>query len=216
VILGAKAGVATLDLVPEVAFCDELAEVHVMVVGPLDTNVYVLRCRRSGEAVLIDAADHPELLLEQCRTLGVRSVLQTHGHHDHVGAVAPLRDAGYPVAVAAEDAAMLPGYDTILVDGQVIEVGELRVRALATPGHTPGSLCFEVQGTDILLSGDTLFPGGPGATGGDPDRFATIIDHIERKLFTLAPETVVLPGHGPSTTIGTERPQLANWVARGW
>ncbi len=187
-----------------------------MVVGRLATNVYVLRCRRTGEAVLVDAADRPDLLLEQSAALGVRSVLQTHGHHDHIRAVPAMRAAGYPVAVGAGDAAMLPGYDEILDDGAVVEVGELQVRTLATPGHTPGSLCFEVHGANLVLAGDTLFPGGPGATGGDPARFASIIHHIETKLFTLAPDTVVLPGHGPATTIAAERPQLPAWVARGW
>lgn len=201
---------------PELAFRDDRAEVHAMVVGPLSTNVYVLCCRRTGEAVLVDAADQPGLLLEHSRALGVRSVLQTHGHRDHIQAVPAMREAGYPVAVGAGDAAMLAGHDEILDDGEVVEVGALAVRVLATPGHTPGSLCFEVEGSDLLLSGDTLFPGGPGATGGDPRRFASIIHHIETKLFALAPQTVVLPGHGPATTIGLERPHLDAWVARGW
>lgn len=187
-----------------------------MVVGPLATNVYVLRCRRTGEAALVDAADSPQLLIEQSRALGVGKVLQTHGHGDHIQAVPALRAAGYPVAVGAGDAGLLPGYDEILDDGDVVEVGELEVRTLTTPGHTPGSLCFAVAGCDLVLSGDTLFPGGPGATGGDPSRFATIIDAIATKLFTMAPETVVLPGHGRSTTIGAEASQLDAWVARGW
>ena len=207
---------ATLDAMAELAFGDDRAEVHVMVVGPLDTNVYVLRCRRTGDAVLVDAAAEPRLLLEECGSRGVRSVLQTHGHHDHVGAVPALRAAGYPVAVAADDAAMLAGYDEILEDGRVVDVGELSVRTLATPGHTAGSLCFRVEGSDLLLSGDTLFPGGPGATGGDPARFASILESIETRLFTLPDQTVVLPGHGPATTIGAERPHLAEWAERGW
>ena len=201
---------------PQPAFRDDRAEVEAMVAGPLATNVYVLRCRRTGAAVLVDAADEPDLLLEVCRSSGVRSVLQTHGHHDHVRAVPALRAAGYPVAVSAADAAMLAGYDEILEDGQVLDVGDLRVRTLATPGHTPGSLCFAVEGSHLLLSGDTLFPGGPGKTDGDPDRFATILHGIATKLFTLPGETVVLPGHGPATTIGSERPHLAAWAARGF
>lgn len=201
---------------PEPVYGDDRCEVHALVVGPLDTNVYVLRCRATGEAALVDAADAPELLLEECRSSNVRRVLQTHGHHDHIRAVPALRTAGYPVAVGAGDAAKLAGYDEILDDGDVVEVGDLRVRTLATPGHTPGSLCFHVEGSSVVFSGDTLFPGGPGATGGDPRRFAIILDGIQTKLFTLPPETVVLPGHGPPTTIGAERPQLATWAARGW
>ena len=201
---------------------DHRAEIHKVVVGPLDNNVFVLRCRHTGEAVLIDAADEPDRLLPMCRELGVRSVLQTHGHHDHIQAVPAVRRAGYQVAVSPADAFMLEGrdkwagHDTVIEEGSVLAMGRLRLEVLATPGHTPGSLCFRLAGSPVLFSGDTLFPGGPGATGGDPGRFATIIDQISDKLLVLDPETVVLPGHGPDTTIGAERPHLTEWVARGW
>lgn len=197
-------------------YADAGAEVHKVVVGPLDNNVFVLRCRATGDAVLIDAADDPELLLELCRALGVRQVLETHGHRDHIQAVPALRQAGYPVGIAAADAPMLPGHDFVIEDGAVFEVGQLRLHAMATPGHTPGSTCFHLEGSPLLFSGDTLFPGGPGATGGDPSRFAAIITAIEDRLFTLAPDTVVLPGHGDDTTIGAEQPHLSEWAARGW
>ena len=192
-------------------------EVHKVVVGPVDNNVYVVRSKNNGDAVLIDAANEHELLLEMCRDLGVRSVIETHGHWDHIQAVPAVRDAGYEVAVTAADAEMLPSYDLILEDDSVIEVGDLRLRTVATPGHTPGSICFAVEGTPLLFSGDTLFPGGPGATkfpGGD---FPTIIRSIEDRLFArFGPDTIVLPGHGDSTTIGTERPHLQEWIDRGW
>ncbi len=193
-------------------------EIHRVVVGSLDNNVFVLRCRETGEAVLIDAANEHERLLELCTALGVRRVLETHGHWDHIGAVAQLREAGYEVGVASADAPRLAdvGYDAFIDDAEVIEVGQIRLHAIHTPGHTEGSVCFQVDGAPILFSGDTLFPGGPGATqfpGGD---FATIIDSLDNRLFTLPAETVVLPGHGVGTTIGAERPQLAAWVARGW
>ena len=196
---------------------DGILEVHKVVVGPVDNNVYVVRSKKSGDAVLIDAANEHELLLEMCRDLGVRSVIETHGHWDHIQAVPAVRDAGYEVAVTAADAEMLPSYDLILEDDSVIEVGDLRLRTVATPGHTPGSICFAVEGTPLLFSGDTLFPGGPGATkfpGGD---FPTIIRSIEERLFArFGPDTIVLPGHGDSTTIGTERPHLQEWIDRGW
>jgi len=196
---------------------DTLVEVHRVVVGPVENNVHVVRCRQTGEAVLIDAANEHELLLELCRDLGVRKVVETHGHWDHIQAVPAVREAGYEVAVTAADAEMLPSYDLLIEDDAVIEVGRLRLRTIATPGHTPGSICFAVEGTPLLFSGDTLFPGGPGATkfpGGD---FATIITSLDERIFShFDANTMVLPGHGTDTTVGAERPHLQEWADRGW
>lgn len=194
---------------------DDQAEVHKVVVGPLRTNVYVLRCTHTGRAVLIDAADKPEALLGLAHRLGVERVLETHGHHDHIRAVPAMRAAGYPVGVAAADAPMVPGHDFEVADGEVLEVGHLRLRALATPGHTPGSTSYLVEGSPLLFSGDTLFPGGPGATR-SPEAFAAIVDSIDRLFAELGDATTVLPGHGEPTAIGTERPHLPEWVERGW
>jgi glyoxylase-like metal-dependent hydrolase (beta-lactamase superfamily II) len=191
-------------------------EIHEVVVGPVDNNVFVLRCTDTGDAVLLDAANEHERLLELCERLGVRRVLETHGHWDHIQAVPELRDAGYSVGVTAADAAMLPSYDEVLQDDDVIEVGRLKLHTIATPGHTPGSMCFRVADHPVLFSGDTLFPGGPGATGYEGGDFPTIIESIDRRLFTLPPDTLVLPGHGDNTTIGTERPHLQEWIDRGW
>ena len=191
-------------------------EIHKVVVGPVDNNVFVLRCTATGDAVLIDAANEHDKLLDLCRTLGVRSVLETHGHWDHIQAVPHLRDAGYAVHVTAEDAAMLPAYDQVLEHDTLIGVGDLRLRTIQTPGHTPGSICFALEGAPILFSGDTLFPGGPGNTKFEGGDFPTIITSIEDRLFTLPPETLVLPGHGLDTTIATERPHLQEWIDRGW
>jgi glyoxylase-like metal-dependent hydrolase (beta-lactamase superfamily II) len=192
-------------------------EIHKVVVGPMDNNVFVLRCRHTGDAVLLDAANEHERLLELARGLGVRQILETHGHWDHIQAVTELRDAGYSVGVTAEDAAMLPSYDEILGDDDEIAVGHLRLRTIHTPGHTPGSMCFAVRNKPVLFSGDTLFPGGPGATGFEGGDFNAIIESIDRRLFaTLSPDTLVLPGHGDDTTIGAESPHLQEWVDRGW
>ncbi len=191
-------------------------EIHEVVVGPVDNNVFVLRCTDTGDAVLLDAANEHERLLELCERLGVRRVLETHGHWDHIQAVPQLRDAGYSVGVTAADAAMLPTYDEVLEDDDRIEVGRLRLRTIATPGHTPGSMCFLVEGHPVLFSGDTLFPGGPGNTSYEGGDFPTIIESVDRRLFTLPPETLVLPGHGKPTTVGTERPHLQEWIDRGW
>ena len=192
-------------------------EIHKFIVGPIANNVFVLRCKETGDALLIDAANEHERLLEVCRELGVRRVLETHGHWDHIQAVPELRDAGYEVAVTSADAAMLPSYDLILDDDQELIVGRVKLRTILTPGHTPGSMCFSVVDTPILFSGDTLFPGGPGNTKTDLGNFDLIIESIDTRLFShLDEETIVLPGHGDDTTIGRERPHLDEWVVRGW
>ncbi|MGH9273475.1 MAG: MBL fold metallo-hydrolase, partial [Acidimicrobiales bacterium] len=173
-------------------------------------------CKETGESVLIDAANEHEKLLELCQRLNVRQVLETHGHWDHIQAVPELRDAGYSVGVTAQDAAMLPSYDEVIEDDTVIDVGRLRLRTIHTPGHTPGSMSFLLEGHPILFSGDTLFPGGPGNTTFEGGDFPTIIESVDRKLFTLPADTIVLPGHGDRTTIGAERPHLQEWIDRGW
>src|SRR5580693_8361573 len=114
----------------EQIWSDAAAEVHQIVVGPMDNNVYILRCRHTGEAMLIDAANEHEELLEICRRLGVNQVVETHGHWDHIQAVGAVRDAGISVSVTAADAAMLPSYDLLLEDDVVLEVGRLRVRTI--------------------------------------------------------------------------------------
>jgi len=200
----------------EVVWSDAGTEVHRTVVGPMDNNVYIVRCRETGDAVLVDAANEHDRLLEVCKELGVRSVVETHGHWDHIQAVPAMRDAGYDVAVTAADAAMLPSYDLLMEDDAVIEVGRQRLRTILTPGHTPGSMCFRLEGTPVLLSGDTLFPGGPGNTSFPGGDFDTIIRSIEDRLFSLPAETIVLPGHGAATTVGTERPHLQEWIDRRW
>ena len=198
-------------------FEDSQAEIHKLVVGPMDNNVFVLRCKQTGDAVLLDAANEHEKLLELCRRLNVRKVLETHGHWDHIQAVPAVRDAGYEVGVTSQDAAMLPSYDFVLEDESVIEVGRLRLHTIHTPGHTPGSMCFLVEGSPVLFSGDTLFPGGPGNTTFEGGDFPTIMRSLEKRLFAKVPDDhIVMPGHGDDTTIGTERPHLQEWADRGW
>jgi glyoxylase-like metal-dependent hydrolase (beta-lactamase superfamily II) len=202
---------------PTLHWSDTQAEIHKVVVGPFDNNVFILRCRETGDAVLLDAANEHEMLLDLCRTLGVRKVLETHGHWDHIQAVPAVRDAGFEVGVTSADASMLPSYDFVLDDEGVIEVGRLRLHTILTPGHTPGSMCFRLEGSPVLFSGDTLFPGGPGNTSFENADFDTIIRSIDDRLFSkLDADTLVLPGHGDDTTIGAERPHLQEWVDRGW
>jgi len=199
-------------------YFDHRLEVHRIVVGPYANNVFVIRCKHTGDAVLIDAANEHERLLDLCRALGVRKVLETHGHHDHIQAIPAMREAGYEVAVTHGDAGMLKdvGYDVFLDDSQIIEVGQLRLETILNPGHTAGSVSFKVLDAPLLFTGDTLFPGGPGATHFEGSSFDTIIESLDTRLFTFPGNTVVLPGHGVDTTISAERPHLAEWVARGW
>jgi glyoxylase-like metal-dependent hydrolase (beta-lactamase superfamily II) len=143
-------------------------------------------------------------------------VLTTHGHFDHIQAVVAMRDAGIDVGIAADDASMLPGYDFVIPDDEVIAVGDLRLRTIHNPGHTPGSTSFLLEGHPVVFSGDTLFPGGPGNTKVPGGNFEQIIEAIDRRLLTLPADVLVLPGHGLDTTIGTERPHLQEWVDRGW
>jgi glyoxylase-like metal-dependent hydrolase (beta-lactamase superfamily II) len=190
-------------------------------VGEMDNNVYVLSCVRTGEALLVDAADRPDRLREAVADVRPLAIVQTHGHFDHVRAWSELHeDPGLEVWGHPGDDDLYPApLDRTLDDGQVLEVGDLRVEVLHIPGHTDGSLLYLVRGEERphLISGDTLFPGGAGNTWGDPDRFTRIMDGLETKVFDRLPdETWVYPGHGDDTTLGEERPKLPDWRERGW
>ena len=197
---------------------DSAVEVHQIVVGPMDNNVYVIRCRRSGEAMLIDAANEHEALLEICTDLGVNQVVETHGHWDHIQAVPAVREAGISVAVTRPMRACCPVMTSSSTDDEQLRVGDLRLRTLGTPGHTPGSICFAVEGTPLLFTGDTLFPGGPGNTGFEGGDFDTIITSIDRRIFAaFDPDTLVLPGHGPLPRWETRPPPArvgGSWLVK--
>ena len=189
-------------------------------IGPIATNVQILADERSREAIAIDTAI-PSLAWISAelaaRGWTLKLIVSTHGHWDHIGAVEQVRDAGIGVWVGAQDAAQLPGYDHVLEDDAVHHVGDLALRTIHTPGHTPGSFCFALEGAPILFSGDTLFPGGPGNTTFEGGDFATIIKSIQGRLYRVYDDaTIFWPGHGAQSTIGLERPHLDEWVARGW
>jgi len=195
---------------------DSDVRIDKLVVGPFENNVFVLRDKGTGEAAIIDAANEHELLLEVSKATGVRRVLTTHGHWDHIQAVTAMRDAGIDVGIAAEDADMLPAYDFTIPDDDKLAVGDLRLRTIHTPGHTAGSTCFLLEGHPVVFSGDTLFPGGPGNTSLPGGNFDQIIQSIDRRLFTLPEDLLMLPGHGLDTTIADEQPHLTEWIERGW
>ncbi|HSG79324.1 MAG TPA: MBL fold metallo-hydrolase [Acidimicrobiia bacterium] len=189
----------------------DVLAVRKLCVGPFENNVYVVACRATGAAIVVDAADEADRIVGACDGLDVAAIVTTHGHWDHIQAAEAVRDRlDVALLVHPADAGDLPGTAPI---PEVVEVGDLRFEARHLPGHTPGSTC--IIGHDLAFTGDTLFPGGPGATSG-PDAFATIMRSIRTGLFTLPDVTLVLPGHGLDTTIGTERPHLDEWERRGF
>ncbi|MEV5507446.1 MBL fold metallo-hydrolase [Streptomyces orinoci] len=193
-----------------------------LAVGPMDNNSYLLRCRATDEQLLIDAAAEPQTLLSFIGDSGIASVVTTHRHADHWGALREVVDAtGARTYAGRYDAEGIPvPTDVPVEDGDVIQVGRVRLTARHLVGHTPGSIALiydDPHGHPHLFTGDCLFPGGVGNTHNDPKAFASLIDDVEHKLFAQLPdETWVYPGHGNDTTLGTERPHLAEWRERGW
>jgi glyoxylase-like metal-dependent hydrolase (beta-lactamase superfamily II) len=184
-------------------------------VQPFENNVYVLEDPNTRECLVIDASE-AQPIAESTRDKRVKAILVTHGHRDHHAELPKLKQlVPAPVGIGPADVRMLPlAPDFTIQDGQELLFGAHNLRAIATPGHTPGGTCFLIG--RLLFSGDTLFPGGPGNTSNQYGDFPTIIESIRARLFTLPDDTLVLPGHGKSTTIGTEKPYLDEWIARGW
>ena len=199
----------------DVVFDGDGFTVRRAVVGTLENNVYLVEDTTSGEALLIDAADDPGAIAEFVAETPVIGVFTTHGHWDHHQAVPVVPVAlGAPFLLHPLDVTIAGKTADVAIAPGPFSVGRTHAKVLHTPGHTPGSVCLSVPGA--VFTGDTLFPGGPGATRFDHSSFTTIIESIEQELFTLPDETVVFPGHGAATTIGTERPHLASWIERGW
>lgn len=183
-------------------------------IGSMENNTYVLECPVTHEALLIDGCFEPETIIAGCEGAMVVGIVQTHSHADHVNALPSLVER-FAVPVYAHPGESYPAtIDRDLSDGDILDFGARSTKVLHTPGHTPGGVCL-LSGRH-LISGDTLFPGGPGNTGGDERRFAQIIESVRTKLFTLPDDTIVYPGHGADTTIGAEKPHLQEWIDRGW
>jgi glyoxylase-like metal-dependent hydrolase (beta-lactamase superfamily II) len=193
-----------------------------LAVGPYNNNAYLLRCRQTGAQVLIDAAAEPARLEVLAGTDPIEMVITTHRHHDHWQALAEIvATTGARTAAGINDAEGIPvPTDLLINDGDVITFGDITLTAIELVGHTPGSIALlyeDPTGPPHLFTGDCLFPGGVGNTEKDEARFESLIDDVSHKLFDRLPdETWVYPGHGTDTTIGEERPNLAEWKARKW
>ena len=194
-----------------------------LAVSDMANNAYLLRDTATGEALLIDAAAEPAALLALIGDAPLRVVVTTHGHWDHHRALTDLVVATGATTVAhPADAGDLPvSVDRKVEHGDTVTFGDQTLEVIHLRGHTPGSIALVWRGPGDagvhLFTGDSLFPGGVGNTQKDAARFASLIDDVEERLFgTLPDETWVYPGHGKDTTLGAERPHLAEWRARGW
>ncbi|MEO3876125.1 MBL fold metallo-hydrolase [Nonomuraea sp. B12E4] len=186
----------------------------------VDNNIWLVGDAR--EVVIIDAAHDAAAIAERVGGRTVKAVLCTHAHNDHINAARSLAElTGAPIRLHPADQVLWEqqygdevAYEA-LSDGEKIAVGGVTLEILHTPGHAPGAVCVHAPDLGALFSGDTLFKGGPGATGRSYSSFDTIIDSIRNRLLPLPPETVVHTGHGESTTIGAEGPHLEEWITRG-
>lgn len=191
-------------------------------VGPMENNCYLLRCRNTGEQLLIDAANETDTLLRLIGDDGIASVVTTHQHGDHWQSLEDVvENTGARTYAGEFDAEGIPVRTDVLVsDGDTIRVGDAELTARHLVGHTPGSIALvydDPEGHPHVFTGDCLFPGGVGNTHGDPEAFDNLLNDVENKLFGELPdETWVYPGHGGDTTIGAERPKLEEWRERGW
>jgi glyoxylase-like metal-dependent hydrolase (beta-lactamase superfamily II) len=201
----------------------ELADLTItkLSVGEMDNNAYLLRCNKTGEQLLIDAANEPDRLLEMIGDGGLATVITTHRHGDHWQGLLPVVARTGATALAhSADADALPIPVRPLADGDTVSVGDCELEIIHIVGHTPGSICIlyrDPNGHPHLFTGDSLFPGGVGNTSGNADNFTSLINDVEHKLFDRLPDdTWFYPGHGKDSTLGAQRPSLPEWRERGW
>jgi glyoxylase-like metal-dependent hydrolase (beta-lactamase superfamily II) len=211
---------------PDVRELPQLIITKVAVDDEMSNNCYLLRCRQTGEQLLIDAAADAPRLLEVVGEGGLATVATTHQHWDHHRALAQVvTSTGAGTVAGADDADAITeqtGVDVVrrVGDGDTVTVGSCTLDVIHLVGHTPGSIALlydDPDGTPHLWTGDSLFPGGVGNTFGDKDAFARLVDDVESKLFDRLPdETWFYPGHGNDSVLGEERPHIAEWRERGW
>ena len=200
------------------------ARVTKMSVGPMDNNTYLVQCAATGATLLIDAANDADRIIELVRQTapdGVGLIVTTHQHPDHWQALAAVAEStGAPTAAHTLDADPLPVTpQRLLAEGDSVAVGDLTLEIIHLVGHTPGSVTLALtdgSGRTHLFTGDCLFPGGPGRTT-NPEDFNSLFTGLTSKVFDrFGDDTAVYPGHGDDTTLGVERPHLAEWKSRGW
>lgn len=211
---------------PDVRELEHLTITKVAVDEKMSNNCYLLRCRDTGEQLLVDAADSPDVLLPLIGPDGLTCVVTTHQHWDHHRALAAVvAETGATVVAGAPDADAITEQtgvrvDRAVADGDTVSVGSCTLRVIAVAGHTPGSICLlydDPSGHPHLFTGDSLFPGGVGNTFGDSAAFDQLLEDVTTKLFgTLPDETWFYPGHGDDSTLGDERPHLEEWRERRW
>lgn len=195
-------------------FQDDSITIHKLECGPYENNAYLLVCPETNESILIDTPAEPDKLIELAKTTQVKAILITHNHMDHLLGFDDVTAAiKAPVGIGTDDAdALSRPADILLNDGDEISAGSITLKAIFTPGHTPGSTCFHI-GTH-LFSGDTLFPGGPGKSG-SPEKLNQLIESITTKLFTLGDDINVYPGHGANdTSLKTSKEEYAVFASK--
>ena len=190
---------------------NEAIQIERYELGPFGTNSYIMTCLKTGDSIVVDAPGDAPKILGQLQHTNPKYILMTHNHMDHTGALAELKSAlNVPIAAHAADSLPITA-DMLLTDGEAIIFGNIRLTVMHTPGHTPGSLCFYTEG--FLISGDTLFPDGPGKTG-SPTDFKQIVESLINKIFALPDDTQVFAGHGDDTVLGKEKQAFEAFIAR--